>query len=440
MGQTEPVKDRVRIGLLGCGNVGRALVGLLEEHADVIEARAGVPIEVAKVVVRTVDGNRGTSLPLDAFTDDAVAVIEDPDVDVIVEVMGGIEPAGSLILNALGAGKPVVTANKELLATSGAELAERAESAGVDFLFEASVGGGIPLIRPLRESLAGDRITRIAGIVNGTTNFILTRMTEGGESFADALAEAQRLGFAEADPTADVEGHDAAAKLSILASIAFGAHVAAGDVYREGISTLSADDIEAARSLGYVVKLLAVAEAVGTGSGEGGIAVRVHPTMVPAHHPLASVRESFNAVFIEGEAVGELMLYGRGAGGAPTASAVLGDLVDAAKNLVEGRKGATLGARVERPIVAMGDVVSQFYVDVAVADRPGVLAEIAAEFGRHGVSIRSMRQHGIGDEARLVFVTHRAREADLQATVEALRDVDAVHRVGSVIRVLGEEE
>jgi homoserine dehydrogenase len=361
--------------------------------------------------------------------------VSDPDVDIVVEVIGGIEPARELIVDALMGGKPVVTANKELIATHGRELFETAEGAGVDILFEASVGGGIPLIRPLRESLAGDRIRRVMGIVNGTTNFILTRMTDDGASFADALGEAQRLGFAETDPTADVEGYDAAAKAAIIASIAFGARVVADDVYREGIAEITADDITSAADLGYVVKLLAVAEDL-----DGDVAVRVHPAMVPVRHPLAAVRDSFNAVFIEGDAVGELMLYGRGAGGAPTASAVLGDLVDAAKNLVEARKGATIGTLAPKPIRAIDEVESQFYLLMEVADRPGVLAAIATEFGQHGVSIRSMQQRGIGDDARLIFVTHKAREADLRATVRSLESVEAVHRVGSVLRVMGEEE
>src|SRR5262249_10877079 len=276
---------------------------------------------------------------------------------------------------------------------------------------------------------------RVMGIVNGTTNYVLTRMTDGGDTFADALADAQLLGFAEPDPTADVEGDDAAAKAAIIASIAFGARVVSSDGYPAGITGITADDIAAARDLGYVVKLLAIAEEV-----DAGVAVRVHPTMVPERHPLAAVRDSFNAVFIEGDAVGELMFYGRGAGGAPTASAVLGDLVDAAKNLVEGRKGATVGALAARRIRAMDEVSSQFYLLIEVAGRPGVLAAIATEFGRHGVSIRSMNQRGIGDDARLIFVTHKAREADLRATVEALQGVEPVHRVGSVLRVMGEEE
>jgi homoserine dehydrogenase len=429
------MEARVRIGILGCGHVGGALVRLIHDHADVIEARAGVPLEIARVAVADLTKERGLPLPARCFTDDAAAVVGDPDVDIVVEVIGGIEPARTLIVDALMAGKPVVTANKELLATSGRALFETAEGAGVDILFEASVGGGIPLIRPLRESLAGDRIRRVMGIVNGTTNYILTRMTDAGASFADALAEAQRLGFAEADPTADIEGFDAAAKAAIIASIAFGARVVAGDVYREGIADVTLDDIASARDLGYVVKLLAVAEEL-----DGEVAVRVHPAMVPVRHPLASVRDSFNAVFIEGDAVGELMLYGRGAGGAPTASAVLGDLVDAAKNLVEGRKGATIGTLAPKPIRPIDAVESQFYLLMEVPDRPGVLAAIATVFAHHGVSIRSMQQRDKGEEARLIFVTHKARESDLRATVLALRDVEQVTRVGAVLRVMGEEE
>jgi homoserine dehydrogenase len=432
----DPVQDEtVRVGLLGCGHVGASLVRLLEENADLIRQRAGVHLEVARVAVRDLARERDVPLPANRFTQDGEGVVTDPDIDIVVEVIGGIEPARSLIIEALQAGKPVVTANKELLANAGKELFETAEGSGVDLLFEASVAGGIPLIRPLRESLAGDRIRRVIGIVNGTTNYILTRMAEEGSSFDDALAEAQQLGYAERDPTADVEGYDAAAKAAIIASIAFGARVVAGDVYREGITEITDHDIASARDLGYVVKLLAVAEGV-----DGEVAVRVHPAMIPVHHPLASVRESFNALFIEGDAVGELMLYGRGAGGGPSASAVLGDLIDAAKNFASGGKGATIGALSRRRVRPIDEVESQFYLLMEVADRPGVLAKIADEFGRHGVSIKSMQQRGIGTDARLIFATHRAREADLRATVHALQDVDVVHRVGSVVRVLGDED
>ncbi len=425
----------VRVGLLGCGNVGSALARLVDEHADLITARAGVAIEISRVAVRDITKARDVVVPADRFTDDAAGLVRDPDIDVVVETMGGVDPARALITDALRAGKPVVTANKELIARHGPELFSVAAEAGVDLLFEASVAGGIPLMRPLRESLAGDRIRRVMGIVNGTTNFILTRMSEDHMSFADALAEAQRLGYAEPDPTADVEGGDAASKAAIIATIAFGARVGVDAVYREGISGVTEDDIDSAAILGYAVKLLAVAEEL-----EGGISVRVHPAMIPVHHPLASVRGAFNAVFIEGEAVGELMLYGRGAGGGPTASALSGDLIDAVKNLVSGAKGATIGELVDRPMLAIDETESQFYLLMEVADRPGVLAAIASVFGEHGVSIKSMEQRGMGDDARLVFVTHRARESALSATLESIRHVESVHRVGSMLRVLGDED
>ena len=428
-----PDSQPVRIGLLGCGNVGGALVQLLTGDTDGMAQRTGLRFEVRRVAVRNLARERAVDLPEGCLTHDAESVVSDPDVDVVVELIGGIEPARKLVLAALKQGKPVVTANKELLANVGAELFEAAATAGVDLLYEASVAGGIPLIRPLRESLAGERVTRIMGIVNGTTNYILTRMTEEGASYGDALSEAQGLGYAERDPTADVEGFDAGAKAAILASIAFGVNVVAGDVYREGISGITPGDIDVARRLGYVVKLLAIVEKI-----DDAVAVRVHPAMIPATHPLASVRDSFNAVFIEGEAVGELMLYGRGAGGLPTASAVLGDLVDAAHNLRSRSSGRTGTLRQGR-FRAIDELSSQYYLNLDVVDRPGVLAAVATVFGEHGVSIRSMEQEGLGDEARLVFITHRARERDVQATLHGLRHLDAVKRVGSLLRVVGPE-
>jgi homoserine dehydrogenase len=425
----------VRVGILGCGNVGAALVRLLDADADLIARRTGVRLRTVRVAVRNLAKDRDVTLADGVLTNDAEAVATDPDVDVIVETIGGVEPARSLVLAALKSSKPVVTANKELLANFGEELFEAAETAGVDLLFEASVAGGIPLMRPLRESLAGERIRRVMGIVNGTTNYILTRMSEEGSSFADALAEAQRLGYAEPDPTADIEGFDAGAKTAIIASIAFGARVVAGDVYREGITHISADDIAAARELGYVVKLLGVAEEV-----DGRVGARVHPAMVPVDHPLASVRGSYNAVFVEGEAVGQLMFLGRGAGGGPTASALLGDLIDAAKNLRSGSRGATIGTLHKSPIRPIDETASQFYISLDAADQPGVLAAIAGVFGTHDVSIQSMQQKGKGDEARLIFVTHLAREAAMSATIREVRDLEAVKRVGSVLRVVGGEE
>jgi homoserine dehydrogenase len=374
------------------------------------------------------------------LTTDAYAVVADPDVDLVVEVIGGIEPARELIVEALKAGKPVVTANKELLANVGAELFTAAETAGVDLLFEAAVAGGIPLVRPLRESLVGEDVTRVMGIVNGTTNYILTKMTEEGWSYAEALAEAQSLGYAERDPTADVEGFDAGAKAAIIATIAFGAKVVAGDVYHEGIAEVTPADIAHARRLGYQVKLLAVAERF----DDGSVAVRVHPAMVPDTHPLASVRDSFNAVFVEGAAVGDLMFYGRGAGGFPTASAVLGDVIDAAANLAKGTH-ASLGAFSKAVLRPIDNLASAFYVNLEVVDRPGVLSAVAGVFGDHGVSIRSMEQEagGGGDPgagaARLMFITHRAREADIRATLHELRSLDVVRAVGSVLRVIGRD-
>jgi homoserine dehydrogenase len=423
----------VRVGVLGCGNVGGALVELLSRDADVIASRTGLRLEVARVAVRNVAKERAVQLPPGTLTHDAEAVVADPDIEVVVEVIGGIEPARTLILQALKAGKPVVTANKELLANVGGELFEAAAGAGVDFLYEASVAGGIPLIRPLRESLAGERIRRVMGIVNGTTNYILTRMTEEGASYSQALAEAQSLGYAERDPTADVEGFDAGAKAAILATIAFGRQVVAGDVYREGIAGVTAVDISFAARLGYVVKLLAVAEQV-----DDRVAVRGHPAMIPSTHPLASVRDSFNAVFIEGEAVGELMLYGRGAGGMPTASAVVGDLIDAAHNLRAG--GAGRSAALSRARVCpMDELSSQYYVNMEVLDQPGVLAAVGTVFAAHDVSIRSMEQVGLGEEAQLIFITHTARERDVQASLHELRHLDVVEQVGTVLRVIGPE-
>jgi homoserine dehydrogenase len=430
------VDDVVGIGLLGCGTVGGSLVGLLNTEADVIAARTGMRLEVRRVAVRDLDAarRRVPSLDPDVFTTDAVAVVADPTVQVVVEVMGGVDEARSLVLAALDAHKPVVTANKALLASHGPELHAAAAAANVDLLFEAAVAGGIPLVRPLRESLLGEPIRRIMGIVNGTTNYILTRMTEEGASYDEALADAQRLGYAEADPSADVGGADAAAKAAILATLAFGVEVHLDEVHTEGIEGISASDIAFASANGQVIKLLAIAEAV----GEGRVAVRVHPALVPRDHPLASVRLSFNAVFVEGDAVGQLMFYGPGAGGGPTASAVLGDLIDAAANRRQG-SSARLGVLVPADLVPVDELRSGFYVEVQVADEPGVLATVAGVFGANGVSISSMVQEGHDHEASLAFVTHTALEADVQATISALDDLGSVRRVGSVIRLVGDQ-
>jgi homoserine dehydrogenase len=422
------------VGLLGCGTVGSAVVRLLHEHRDDIARRAGCRLEVARVAVRDPQRSRDAPLEASLITSDPSVVVDDPDVEIVCELMGGTEPAGSLILAAFEREKPVVTANKELLATRGRELFDASDSKGLDLYFEAAVGGGIPLIRPLKESLTGERLRRFMGIVNGTTNYILTRMTRDGMSFERALREAQSLGYAEADPTADVEGYDAAAKCAILASIAFNARVVVGDVYREGISSVRAEDIVFARRLGYVIKLLAIAEL-----DHERIAARVHPAMVPEGHPLAAVRDSFNAVFVEGENVGELMFYGRGAGGEATATAVVGDLIGVARNLMAGARGVGCTCFLERTIRPMADVEGQYYLLLQVEDRPGVLADIAAVFGKSDVSIKSVWQEGTGQEAQLVFITHRAREGAFQEAVAGLRKLSVVEEVRSVLRVEGEE-
>jgi homoserine dehydrogenase len=421
---------------LGCGNVGGALAELLLTGPDDIAARTGVHLELAGIAVHDPSRSRPVCIPNELIVTDAAKLVVRPDVDVVVELIGGLHPAQELIEAALRAGKPVVTANKAVLAVSGAELAALADSKGVDLLYEAAAAGAVPVVRTLRESLAGEQIVRVMGIVNGTTNFILTRMEEDGVDFADALAEAQRLGLAERDPTADVEGHDAAAKAAILAALAFGSDVVDADVHREGITGIRAVDVAYANRLGYSVKLLAVAELV---DGGPELSVRVHPAMVPKTHPLASVRGAFNAVFVEGSGSGELMLYGRGAGGAPTASAVLGDLVDAARNL---RAGAPAPApkRTKVTLRPQHELRSEFYLSMDVTEGLGVLAAVAKVFGDHKVSIRAMEQVGWDDEARLIFLTHRAREGDLLGTIDELRLLQAVDRVGGVLRVIGEEE
>ncbi len=422
----------LRIGLLGCGNVGAAFVALVDGGSEAIARRTGIELEITRIAVRHLDRARpgaGDRAGLERrLTTDPAAVVTAGDVDLVVELMGGTHPAGPLVLAALAAKKPVVSANKELLATSGRELSAAAEAAGVDLLFEASVAGAIPLVRLLRDSLAGEQIGRLTGIVNGTTNYMLTRMSDEGLGYPEALSEAQALGYAEADPTADVEGFDSAAKAAILAGVAFDADVVASDVHREGISGLQRSDIEFAHRLGYEVKLLAIVERVSSPDpGRPGVAVRVHPAMVRKDHPLSSIRGPFNAVFVEGDAVGELMVYGRGAGGKPTASAVLGDVIDAAHHLREGSRGRS-SLRHPADLRPISELHSQYYLTLDVADRPGVLAAVASVFGEHRVSIRSMEQVGLAGEARLVFITHTALEADLQATLGELASLEAVER------------
>lgn len=424
----------LRIGLLGCGVVGGSVVELLGERREAIQSAAGVDFVVSRVAVRDATKER-PGVSLDLLTADAEAVVFADDIDIVIEVVGGIEPARTLILAALANGKPVITANKELLAHHGAELYAAADAAGVDLLFEAAVAGAIPIVRPIRQSLLGEDVTRIVGIINGTTNYILTSMSSDGTSYADALAEAQELGYAEADPTADVEGLDAGAKAAIMASLAFDADVIAADVYHEGISKVTASDIASAQRLGYEIKLLAIAE-VFEGSGRE-VGVRVHPTMVPRNHPLASIRGAFNAIFVEGRSAGDLMFYGRGAGGRPTASAVVGDLVDAGINLVKGSHMKVPGGGAAQ-IRAMDDLESAFYLSLDVLDAPGVLAEVAGVLAKYDLSVSSMDQTGTGDGATISIITHLARERDFREARSELLSVESVRGIGSVLRVLEE--
>ena len=429
----------LRVALLGCGVVGSQVVRLIHDQAADLTARVGAPVELVGVAVRRPDLQRGADVPAELFTSDAHGLVTRGDVDVVVEVIGGIEPARSLILAALEHGASVVTANKALLAEDGATLFRAAEKAGRDLYYEASVAGAIPILRPLRESLAGDRVTRVLGIVNGTTNFILDRMDSAGSGFAEALEEAQALGYAEADPTADVEGFDAAAKAAILASLAFHTRVTAADVHREGIAEVTASDVASAREMGSVVKLLSICELV-EGPHGPAVASRVHPAMIPRDHPLASVREAYNAVFVESDAAGQLMFYGPGAGGAPTASAVLGDLVTVARNRLSAVRGAGESAYADLPLLSMGQTQTRYHVQLDVDDKAGVLAAVALAFAEHDVSIQTVRQEGRGDDAQLVVVSHRASDADLAATVEELRAMSFVREVSSVMRVEGEAE
>jgi homoserine dehydrogenase len=428
--------DVVRLGVLGHGVVGSAFVALVSQQSDDILARSGVRLEVVQVCIR--DTKKKHTLPKGAvLVSDPHALVQSSEVDVVVELMGGIDPASELIFAALKANKPVITANKALLARHGAELFGAADAASTDLLFEAAVCGGIPLVRPLRESLRGEPIIRVMGIVNGTTNFILTKMSEHGADYQVALAEAQQLGFAEADPTADVQGHDAAAKIAIIASIAFGTTVRLDDVYCEGITQITAADIAIARKFGFAVKLLGVAELTGVGSNPASskLSVRVHPALVPLTNPLAAVRESFNAVVVDGRASGSLMFYGRGAGGEPTASAVLGDVIDAAINLRKDTH-APLGAFTDAKLLPISEINCEYMIGLEVADKPGVLHAVTGVFARNSVSIRAAEQDGIGSDARLVFLTHDAKESAVQSCLTEFKSLDAVKHVGALLRVV----
>jgi homoserine dehydrogenase len=433
-------ENRLRVAVLGCGSVGSQVVRLLGEQAGDLAARVGAQVELVGVAVRRLDAPRDIEVPDGLLTTDANALVARDDVDLVVEVIGGIEPARTLILSALENGKSVVTANKALLAEDGPTLFEAAEKAGRDLYYEAAVAGAIPILRPLRESLAGDRVTRVLGIVNGTTNFILDKMDTSGAGFAEALEEAQELGYAEADPTADVEGFDAAAKAAILASLAFHSRVTAADVHREGIAEVTAADVASAREMNSVVKLLAICELRESDDGQSAVAVRVHPAMIPRSHPLASVREAYNAVFVESEAAGQLMFYGPGAGGAPTASAVLGDLVTVARNRRAETRGPGESAYADHAVLPMGETLTRYHVAIDVDDRAGVLAAVATAFSEHGVSIQTVRQEGRDADAQLVVVSHESTDAQLAATVETLRGMDTVREVTSVMRVEGVAE
>lgn len=424
------VSKPLKVALLGCGVVGTEVARLLREQSADLGARVGAPLELAGVAVRR--PNKHPDVPAELLTTDAAALVARDDIDLVVEVIGGIEPVRTLLLSALAHGKSVVSANKALLAEDGAVLYEAAAKAGVDLYYEAAVAGAIPLLRPLRESLAGDRITRVIGIVNGTTNFILSRMASTGASFAEALAEASALGYAEADPSADVDGFDAAAKAAILAGLAFHTRVTTSDVYREGIGAVTAADVASAKAMGCTVKLLAICERT-----TDTVAVRVHPAMIPLSHPLAGVGDAFNAVFVEAEAAGSLMFYGRGAGGSPTASAVLGDLVAVARNRLNGGRGPGESSYADLRVQPMGEVQTRYHVALDVADRPGVLAAVAGAFAEQEVSIQTVRQEGRGDAATLVLVTHTATDAALAKTIDKLTSMEFIRRAASVMRVEG---
>jgi homoserine dehydrogenase len=422
--------NTVGIGLLGAGVVGGALVRRLVDDHAAIEAKTGLDLQVRKVAVRDTAKARAFALPDGVLTGDPHGVVADEGVDLIVEVMGGEDPAGDLVLAALEAGKPVVTANKALIAARGDELIAAAERSGVPLLFEAAVGGGIPIIRPLAETLAGEQITRVLGIVNGTTNYILSSMDEEGRAYAEALAEAQALGYAEADPTADVSGADAAAKAAILASLAFGTWIGLDRVYHEGIEAVAAADMDYAAQLGYVVKLLAIAE-----RSSRGVSARVHPVMIPSDHPLAAIRGATNAIFVAGPSIDELLFAGPGAGGEPTATAVLGDVIDAAREILAGAQVSPRIRFSPGELLDFGQVITKWYVRLRVVDRPGVLAQVASGFGDNNVSIKSVWQEGEGSEAMLLIVTHRAPEAQLRKAIETLHGLDVVESVDATIRV-----
>lgn len=427
----------VGVAILGKGTVGTEVLRLIGEFSDNLEHRIGGPIQVRGVAVSNVEKHKDApEVQGIVLTDDARSLIQRDDVDVVVEVIGGIDYPRELVLAALSAGKSVVTANKALVAAHGSELADAANEAGVDLYYEAAVAAAIPVVGMLRRSLAGDQVQRISGIVNGTTNFILDAMTTSGMSYEDALAEATRLGYAEADPTADVEGHDAASKAAILASMGFHTRVTFDDVSCEGITKITAEDIAAAKKSNQTIKLLAICERLFDENGQTkAVNARVHPTLIPNEHPLASVDKSYNAIFVEAEAAGRLMFYGNGAGGAPTASAVLGDLVGAARNKVHGGRAPAENPYADYPVVAFDEVPTRYHINMTVNDRVGVLADLTRKFAESKVSLSAVRQEESGDEAHLIVVTHKALEKDLRAIVATLENHADVQQVNSVIRL-----
>ena len=426
----------MKVAIIGAGTVGASLISMLRDpsRSAALHEAVGDDLEIVGVAVRDASKLR-PGVPSELISNNPMELVERSDVDIVVELAGGVDEAYTYVKTALESGKSVVTANKALIAAKGTELETIARRENVDLIFEAAVGGGIPILRALRTSLVGEKIHRVMGIVNGTTNFILSAMTSDGASYDDVLAEAQRLGYAEADPTADVEGYDAAAKVTILAALSFGTPLVGATIAREGISRISADDVAFATRHGYVIKLIGVAERV----GEHGISMRVHPVMLPTSHPLASINGAFNAVFVEGAKAGPLMLMGRGAGGDPTASAVLGDVLEAARNRLLGRRSATPDVEAGLTNFPLSELQNTFYLTIDVADKPGVLAAVTAVFGDHGVSIRLMEQSGFGDEARLTFVTHHALESDMTATIEDLQTLDVVDAIGTCLRIVGED-
>ncbi|MDA8234188.1 MAG: homoserine dehydrogenase [Clostridia bacterium] len=428
--------EAVKIALLGVGTVGGGVYKVLQQNSREIEMKVGARLEVVKVLERNLERTKELGIPDEIVTTDFSEITGDPEINIVVELVGGVEAARSFVKASLEAGKSVATANKDLIALYGQELFEAAHEHKVDLLFEASVGGGIPIIRPLKESLAANKIEQIIGIVNGTTNYMLTKMAQEGSDFAEVLAEAQAKGYAEADPTSDVEGYDAARKLAILASIGFNSRVTFPDVHVEGITKISKEDMAYAKELGYVVKLLAIAK-----ESDGSIEARVHPAFLPTNHPLASVNDVFNAIFVRGDAVGDTMFYGRGAGELPTASAVAGDIMEAARNILHrdrGRHGCTCYD--QKPIKDIGDTRSKYFVRLVVLDKPGVLASIASVFGNQDVSLNSVIQkRKIGEMAELVFVTHEVLDRNIQDSLAIIKAMPTVESVANLIRVEGDE-